>query len=942
MKKIFSCLVLLHLCMFSVAQVLTGVFPSSSNISETVTLSVTGNNCSFAQGTFPPNLWLESPFNSEQIYPDSIQIVNDNQLLCTFTFTVLNTTGVYDMVAWDPSSGYLWLNNAFTLNPPLVPFQITGVTPNSSSAAQVVNLNITAQGGSFLQNSWYTSVLLFGQGTTLNAYQITPISNNQLTAQFIIPNNTAPGQYDLWVDNYIDGTSVLNNAFTITPNNNPPALVQVNPNSGIQGSQLSVNISGQNTHFGQGTSTQVWFSQGSSTLIVPNNLNINSDTQLTASLQITSSNPPGFYDVNMLNPIDGYLTLANAFQVVFNPNAPQLVSVNPNAGTAGQSIPVTLSGQNTTFTQGTATLTFTQGSSTLNTYSINITDDTHIEAMLDIPSWAAPGMYQANLAHSSLGNLSLQNAFMVTQPCNLSASVVQQACGTGPAAIWISSSNPPPYELVISGVTYTTNASSFAFYLPSDTTYELQSVSGIGACIGTIGNNLIIPPQSSASFTTPTQVCAGAEVSFTVTSVASSLQSIYYDDGTDGTDLLHTYNEPGFYIPFALFSANGCYFTVEGDTIFVEESPEVQVTQVPPTCGSNNGQINLSASGNGPFLYSVNYPQIPLDTASQFSSLAPGEYQVVVQGVNQCSTSIPVSLMAQTNGQNISGIILDNFGNGIPGAKVLIYPIGNPTPSDTATCDANGSYIFSNLLAGQYILALAPDMANGRYRMYYPAGPLWQMADTIEVNCVGSFTANIITNSVPNLSGSCALSSILYTNFIPADSIFSNTEMLIYHPANLQVAAFKLSSNAECFFSNLPDSLESAGYVLIPEIPFYSFNGPSWLFCGQSQSFNIDLNNKIISNAMLVGQKENPTPAPALVYPNPFSEQITIETNGMPATTMSVSILNSMGQEVYSRVLYGNSMGLIHRLDAASFVPGVYILRLTVGKEVYRYKLIKS
>ena len=149
-------------------------------------------------------------------------------------------------------------------------------------------------------------------------------------------------------------------------------MLEVNPNSGIQGASLSVNISGQNTHFGQGTSTQVWFSQGSSTLIVPNAVNINSDTQLAASLQITSSNPAGFYDLNMTNAVDGYLTLANAFQVVFNPNAPQLVSVNPNTGIAGQSIPVTLSGQNTSFTQGTATLTFTQGSSTLNTYNLNI------------------------------------------------------------------------------------------------------------------------------------------------------------------------------------------------------------------------------------------------------------------------------------------------------------------------------------------------------------------------------------------------------------------------------------------------------------------------------------------------------------------------------------------------------------------------------------------
>ncbi|MFN4854449.1 MAG: hypothetical protein ACK5JC_08540, partial [Bacteroidota bacterium] len=271
MKTIIPCFFLLLCLTFSsFAQVLTGVSPTTSNISETITLSVTGNNCTFSQGSFPPNLWLEAPSSFEQIFPDNIQVVNDNQMLCTFTFTVQNSTGVYNIITWDPSGGYIELNNAFTLNPPLVPFQITGVSPNTASSSQVVNLNISTQGGSFIQNFLYTSVSLYRQGITLDANQLTPINNNQLTAQFIIPNNTPPGQYNLWIDTYIDGTTILNNAFTITPNSNPPVLLQVSPNSGTQGSSLSVNISGQNTHFGQGTSTQVWFSQGSSTLIVPN------------------------------------------------------------------------------------------------------------------------------------------------------------------------------------------------------------------------------------------------------------------------------------------------------------------------------------------------------------------------------------------------------------------------------------------------------------------------------------------------------------------------------------------------------------------------------------------------------------------------------------------------------------------------------------------------
>jgi len=943
MKTIIPCFfLLLHLSFSSFAQVLTGVSPTTSNISETITLSVTGNNCTFSQGSFPPNLWLESPSSFEQIFPDNIQIVNDNQMLCTFTFTVQNSTGIYNIITWDPSGGYIELNNAFTLNPPLVPFQITGVSPNTASSSQVVNLNISTQGGSFIQNFLYTSVSLYRQGITLDANQLTPINNNQLTAQFIIPNNTPLGQYNVWIDNYIDGTTILNNAFTITPNSNPPALLQVNPNSGTQGSSLSVNISGQNTHFGQGTSTQVWFSQGSSTLIVPNAVNINSDTQLTASLQITSSNPAGFYNLHVTNAVDGYLTLANAFQVVFNPNAPQLVSVNPNTGIAGQSIPVTLSGQNTSFTQGTATLTFTQGSSTLNTFNLNITNDTQIEAMLEIPSWAPSGMYQANLQHSSLGNLSLQNAFQVTQPCNLSASVVQQSCGTSPAIIYISGSNPPPYQVVISGVSYTSMFSSFYFDLPAQVPFYLQAVYDQSGCSGSIGNAVISPSQSTATFTSATQACEGDEIMFSINTVASSLFFIQYGDGLSGTNTQHIYGAPGVYIPVAIFNSNGCYFSVPGDTIVVKDAPELQVTQVPASCGLNNGEINLSANGIGPFLYALNYPQLPLGAQTQYSNLAPGSYQVLVQGGNQCSTTALVTLTEQTNVQNINGIISDHFGNGIPGAKVLLFQLGNSVPLDTAICDANGSYQFNDLLTGQYMLAVAPDVASGRYMMYYPGSPVWQMADTIEVNCAGTQSLNISTTTVPNLSGFCSTQSTLSANGFSADSMYNNTEILIYHPGNMQVADFNVSSYGQCFISNLPDSLASAGYVVVPEIPFYSFIGASYLWCNGNQFFNIDANNKTISDMMLVGQKENKANTQAIVYPNPFDYMLTIEGSNLPSSGITVTILNSMGQQVFSSPVFGNSAGFRKQIETGFLPSGMYVLRLSVGKEVYRYKLIKS
>ena len=55
-------------------------------------------------------------------------------------------------------------------------------------------------------------------------------------------------------------------------------LTGVSPSSATAGQQLSVTISGQGTHFAQGTNTWAYFAQGSSTFIYPSWLNATSNT----------------------------------------------------------------------------------------------------------------------------------------------------------------------------------------------------------------------------------------------------------------------------------------------------------------------------------------------------------------------------------------------------------------------------------------------------------------------------------------------------------------------------------------------------------------------------------------------------------------------------------------------------------------------------------------
>ena len=115
------------------------------------------------------------------------------------------------------------------------------------------------------------------------------------------------------------------------------SITNVNPNSAVQGQMLTVSLSGQNTHFNQGTATQVWFSQGSYTIMGTNTTVVN-NTNLTTQIAVDLNAPTGFYNSNAYNNLDGNMTKPNSFSVFSQSinNAPSY----PNKSKPGKNINV--------------------------------------------------------------------------------------------------------------------------------------------------------------------------------------------------------------------------------------------------------------------------------------------------------------------------------------------------------------------------------------------------------------------------------------------------------------------------------------------------------------------------------------------------------------------------------------------------------------------------
>jgi hypothetical protein len=179
-----------------------------------------------------------------------------------------------------------------------------------------------------------TTTANFGAGITVATLTIN--SATTATAVLNIDAAAAAGTRNVTVTTGAEVVT-LNNGFTVTAVT--PVLTTVNPNTGQQGQQNeSVSLTGQSTHWVQGTTTAS-FGAG----ITVATLTINSATTATAVLNIDAAAAAGTRNVTVTTGAE-VVTLNNGFTVTAV--TPVLTTVNPNTGQQGQqNESVSLTGQ---------------------------------------------------------------------------------------------------------------------------------------------------------------------------------------------------------------------------------------------------------------------------------------------------------------------------------------------------------------------------------------------------------------------------------------------------------------------------------------------------------------------------------------------------------------------------------------------------------------------
>ena len=422
---------------------------------------------------------------------------------------------------------------------------LSGVTPTSGPLATTVPFTLT--GTNFVTGA---TVQVSGRGVAVSGVSV--VNPTQIKGQLTIDKAAAPGSRNLTVT---VGTSVSTSmAFTVTV----PVITitSVSPATGAAGGSVPVTLTG--TNFCAGATLTV-----SGSGVTASNVVVTGTTQIKAQLTIDRAAAAGTRSltVNLASATSGSADFA------VTSSAPTVSGISPASGTAGSSVPITLTGTNLL-----AGATVAVSGSGVAVSGVTVVSATQINAQLTIDKSASLGARSVTVSAGSA--VTGAQSFSIT------------AAPTGPVPA-INSMSPGGYGtgLTTGAAIYGSNLAAGAKVNFSGTGVSATNVSVNSGSLITfnlsIDANATVGPRS---VTVVTAAGTSAPYPFIVNPAGPIVNNVTPSSGTTGATVTMTLTGTGF-TPNSYIVANATGVVV-GKTVVV--SPTQMTVQL--TLGGSTGQ----------------------------------------------------------------------------------------------------------------------------------------------------------------------------------------------------------------------------------------------------------------------------------------------------------------------------------------------------------------
>jgi RHS repeat-associated protein/uncharacterized repeat protein (TIGR01451 family) len=362
--------------------------PTAQQGAQNLAVTILGAATHFAQGTTTANFGPGVAVTAVTVNsPESLTAtVNVDPLAAIGPRQVSVTTGSEALSMPSPVGSGFQITTG--------PAEILQVAPASAAQGQSATVTITGQSTHFAQG---LTTLDFQLSSLSSISNIVVNSPTSLTATLNISPLEATGGRFVTVST---GGEIERSSFSVTAG--PAKLTNVSPNGAPQGLQhLVVNITGQSTHFAQGSSslTGDGFFQAQG-------LTVNSPTSATAVLNIFTGASLGPHSLSIVT--GGEVATFTGFNVT--PGIPTLLAPVTTAPQGLSNLSVGITGAFTHFAQGVSAASFGAG---VNIVSFTVSSPTSATVTLSVDPLAQVGARNVTVITGS-EVATLINGFTVT------------------------------------------------------------------------------------------------------------------------------------------------------------------------------------------------------------------------------------------------------------------------------------------------------------------------------------------------------------------------------------------------------------------------------------------------------------------------------------------------------------------------------------------------
>ncbi len=567
-------------------------------------------------------------------------------LTCIFSSTTLNGTGS----SAGPEFAYLWStttgnisSGANTLMPVIdAPgmYSVT-VTNTSNNCTKVASVTIAQD----IQNP----VVDAGIDNTLTcAITSLPLSAKVLSSsssginyiwgtvggQIISGGTTASptigaaGTYTVTVTDAINGctgTDQLQIGSDVAP---PIALIGNPQTLTCTTTQIPLNTSGSST--GPNFSYN-WTTQGGNIVSIQNPQQPVVDAPGTYNVLITNISNGCTQTASAVVPQDVQLPTAEAGQTVGLDCDTQTNLLDGNGSSVGATFTYLWSTTDGQIVSGNTSLMPSIGDP--GTYTLLVTNTTNGCTQTDIVVVTE----DVTPPTCSIASPSVLTCATLTVPLSASGTNF----GTAPSFNWSTANG----NIVSGGSTLIATVNQPGNYA----LLVLNTVNGCSTTVPVLVTQDISPPTIQVQ---PPPLLTCSVLQFPLQSTASAQTTVNWNTNNgnilSGSNTLNpVVNQPGLYQAIVTSTANGCTSTVQVPVLRETNVPTgVQFDLTQPLCNGTPGLLNVSQviGGIGPYGYSIDGGQ-HFFTFQEFDDLAPGNFNLVVQDINGCEITQPITVV---------------------------------------------------------------------------------------------------------------------------------------------------------------------------------------------------------------------------------------------------------------------------------------------------------